>query len=590
MAGLEGQLIGGCRIIRRLGDGGMGEVYLAEQISLKRQVAIKLVRPEVEAAAGSGASLAERFAREAQAIAAMEHPHILPVYDFGEQDGLAYLVMAYAPNGSLQQALTPGHPAFRFGLPLSLDLTGVILDQAAQALQHAHDRGVLHRDVKPANFLMGGGSPSGIHLLLADFGLAKFATGAANSGVYSGTAAYSSPEQIQRQAVPASDQYSLAAMAFLLLTGQLPFQGGVLEMVTQQLATPAPSLRSRNPSIPAEVDEVILRALAKRPEDRWPSVIVFAAAYRDACARARGTAPAAQQQAALAQPLPGQPGAPQMIAPPAQQASPVSPLVIPPLAATAPVAAPPVAPPVGATQVAAPLPGSFPAASPASQSIGQRGWAGDDSFVAAGPTPLPPLPPYVPPKRSRTGWAVLAGGVGVVLAIILIVTLVNGHLGGNTAGQSNTPGTTTLPGLTPTPGLGNTSVPVTPGGHIKGLQTGGAITGDVNNRCQNVQIAQPTTTFRRTGLIRVVFTAVSDGNPNAEAWAALIDNNAHQILAESLPSFITCPGTAVYPSEIDLSTSLFTISPGQYSVGIFYSENFIPPPQPEAAIPVTIGP
>lgn len=587
MAGLEGQLIGGCRIIQRLGDGGMGEVYLAEQVSLKRQVAIKLVRPEVEATAGT--SLAERFAREARAIAAMEHPHILPVYDFGEQDGLAYLVMAYAPNGSLQQALTPGHPAFRFGLPLSLDLTGVILDQAAQALQHAHDRGVLHRDVKPANFLIGAGSPSSIHLLLADFGLAKFATGAANSGVYSGTAAYSSPEQIQQQAVPASDQYSLAAMAFLLLTGQLPFQGGVLEMVTQQLATPAPSLRSRNASIPVEVDEVILRALAKRPEDRWPSVIVFAAAYRDACARARGSATSMPTAAPLAQPLPGQPGAPQVIAPPVQP--PAGPQFSPPLAATAPVAAPPVPPPGGATQVASPVPGGFPVVSPAPQPMMQAGWAGDDSFVAAGPTPLPPLPSYAPPRRSRTGWAVLAGGVGLVLAIILIVTLVNGHLGGNSGAPSNTPGTSGLPpGLTQTPGLGNTSVPVTPGGHIKGLQIGLGFNGDASSRCQPVQIAQPTTTFRRNQPIRAVITAAGDGNPNAEAWAALMENSSHQIVVLSLPAFITCSGTAVYPTEIDITNSAITVPPGQYSIGVFYSDNFIPPPQPEVAIPVTITP
>ncbi len=590
MAGLEGQLIGSCRIIRRLGDGGMGEVYLAEQVSLKRQVAIKLVRPEIEATVASGASLAERFAREAQAIAAMEHPHILPVYDFGEQDGLAYLVMAYAPNGSLQQALTPGHPAFRFGLPLSLDLTGIILDQAAQALQHAHDRGVLHRDVKPANFLMGASSPSSIHLLLADFGLAKFASGAANSGVYSGTAAYSSPEQIQRQAVPASDQYSLAAMAFLLLTGQLPFQGGVLEMVTQQLGTPAPSLRSRNSAIPAEVDAVILRALAKRPEERWPSVIVFAAAYRDACARARGAAAASMPASALplAQPLPGQPGAPQIIVPPLQPAPQATPLFSPPLAATAPVAAPPLPPAGGATQVAPPLPGGFPMMPPARQTMAQAGWAGDDSFVAAGPTPLPPaMPPSAPPRRSRTGWAVLAGGVGLVVAIILIVTLVNGHLGGNTAGQPGTPGTSGLPGLTQTPGLGSTTVPVTPGGHIKNMQTGLAIDGDVSGRCQNVRIAQPTTTFHRTTPLLVVFTAVSDGNPNAEAWAALlIDSNPPQLVEISLPSIITCPGMATYPNALDLSK----IPPGQYSVGIFYSENFIQPPQPEVAIPVTISP
>src|SRR5262249_37752013 len=130
----------------------------------------------------------ERFAREARAIAAMEHPHILPVYDYGEKDGLAYLVMAYAPHGSLQEALTPGSQNFRFPLPLSPELAGTMLDQAAQALQHAHDRGVLHRDIKPANFLLRAPDASGgVHLLLADFGLAKFAAGGQSSALYAGT-------------------------------------------------------------------------------------------------------------------------------------------------------------------------------------------------------------------------------------------------------------------------------------------------------------------------------------------------------------------------------------------------------------------
>jgi hypothetical protein len=582
MAGLEGKIIGGCRIIRQLGGGGMGEVYLAEQVSLKRQVAIKLVRPEVEATMTGGASLMERFAREAQAIAAMEHPHILPVYDFGEQDGLAYLVMAYAPNGSLQQALTPGHPSFRFGLPLSLDLAGVILDQAAQALQHAHDRGVLHRDVKPANFLMGAGPPGSVHLLLADFGLAKFTSGAANSAVYSGTAAYSAPEQIQRQATAASDQYSLAAMMYLLLTGRLPFQGGMLEIVTQQLAAPAPSLRSVNPAIPAEVDEVILRALAKRPEDRWPSVIVFAAAYRDACARARGATAALPASAPPVQPAPGQPGA-QVIAPALPAAPQASPQISPPLAATAPV--PPQRPPdAGATQVAPTMPPGAPFAPPARQTT-MQGQPGDDSFVAAGPLPLLPALPRRHPRRAWGGWAALAGGVGVVVAIILIVSLVNGRLGGNQQ-QSNTPGNNGIPGITVTPGPGGT-VPVgVPGAHIKSVQTGLDVSGDVGKDCQPFQIVQPTTNFRQQDqTIWVVFTAVNpDGNPNAQAGAALIDSH-HNVVKVDLPALIDCPGTAPYPALLDIGN----VPPGQYLVGVFYSETDTLPQQPEMAIPVTIS-
>ncbi len=577
MAGLEGRIIGGCRIIRRLGGGGMGEVYLAEQISLARQVAIKLVRPEAEApGASGGASLAERFAREARAIAAMEHPHILPVYDFGEQDDLAYLVMAYAPNGSLQEALTPGHPLFRFGLPLSLDLTGVILDQAAQALQHAHDRGVLHRDVKPANFLMGAGPPGAIHLLLADFGLAKFTAAAATSGVYSGTAAYSAPEQIQRQAIPASDQYSLAAMAYLLLTGQLPFQGGLLEIVTKQLAAPVPSMRTISLAIPAAVDQAVLRALAKRPEDRWPSVIVFAAAYREACARARSEAaafpaaafPAAAPAAAPPpQPLPGAPGVPP-VGQPAQQPAVQRP------------------PDPGATQVAAARPGGAAFAPPAQRTVQER-WPADDSFVAAGPLPPPPIQPYGPPRRSQTGWLALAGGLSVVIVIILIVTLVNGRLGSTTAngGLPNTPGMSGTPGITVTPGPGST-VPVVPSGeHIKSVQTGHLIEGDILS-CHNMQVEQPTTTFRQADEdIWLIFTAVNDGNPKATAGTALIDNQ-QQVVVADFPLPLSCPGTAIYPSVLSISR----VPPGQYILGVFYSETNTLPRQPEVTTIITITP
>jgi hypothetical protein len=560
----------------------MGEVYLAEQVSLKRQVAIKLVRPEVETAA-SGANPAERFAREAQAIAAMEHPHILPVYDFGEQSGLAYLVMAYAPNGSLQEALTPGHPSFRFGLPLSLELAGVVVDQAARALQHAHDRGVLHRDVKPANFLMGAGSPGSIHLLLADFGLAKFTSGAANSAVYSGTAAYSAPEQIQRQALPASDQYSLAAMVYLLLTGQLPFQGGLLEVVTKQLAVPAPPMRAISPAIPAEVDEAVLRALAKNPGDRWPSVIVFAAAYREACARARGSAasrPAAAPLASpLPQPLPGAAGAPQAggapVLPAPQAATPLS----PPLAATDAVPQqrlPPAA--AGATQVAPLMPGGAPFV-PAPPMTMQARQSADDSFVAAGPLPPPPiLPSYARPRRSWTAWAALAGGVSVVVAIVLIVTLVMGRPGGN-SGQPN------APGVTGTPGLGS-AVPVVPSGpHIKSIQTGLGITGNVGDSCRPIQIENPTTSFHQTDeYMWLIYTAENGGSHTAEAGVALLDSKGQLILNDA-PQPITCPGAGKYASFLKIAF----VDPGQYILGVFYSETFTIPEKPEVTLPVTIS-
>ncbi len=573
MAGLEGQIIGGCRILQRLGGGGMGEVYLAEQVRLKRQVAVKIVRPGLEAVQG-GADLTERFAREAQAIAAMEHPHILPVYDFGEQEHLAYLVMAYAPDGSLQEALTPGHPRFRFRLPLTLSLCGMLLDQAAQALQHAHDRGVLHRDVKPANFLLRPGASGGVHLLLADFGLAKFTQGATQSGVYSGTAIYSAPEQIQRQATPASDQYSLAVMIYLLLTGRPPFSGGLAEVVLQQLQAPPPSLRVLNPAVPVEIELVVLRALAKKPEERWPDVSAFAAAYRgalEAAGKSTVSAPSASSSptthAGLApvHPQAGVPVSAQPLNPPLVRPTPA------PAQSPAPVASP--------TQVAAVTPdASF--GLPPQQITARESSFDKDSFVAGGPL----LPLVLPASGDgqqgwrRRRWRGWVGGLGAVVAIILLVVLGTNLLAGHA-------GTATRPGVASagTPGAGSTLPVGSKGPHIVSVQTGRYISGDLSS-CQ-VQIDEPTTRFvsQRDAVIDVVFTAINDGNPKAEAGAALLDSRG-QILSTDGVGRVACPGKGNYAAYLAIQH----VPPGTYTVGVFYSETETLPQQPEATVQVSI--
>lgn len=598
MAGLEGQIIGGCRILRRLGSGGMGEVYLAEQVRLKRQVAIKLVRPEAEATQ-SKLSMAERFAREAQAIAAMEHPHILPVYDYGEQDGLAYLVMAYAPDGSLQEALTPGHPSFRFRLPLSLELTGVILDQAAQALQHAHDRGLLHRDVKPANFLLRAGADGGIHLLLADFGLAKFAAGATSSGIYAGTAIYSAPEQIQSQAIAASDQYSLAVMIYLLLTGQPPFSGGLAEVMLHQLQTPPPSMRRYNPAVPAAVDDVVLRALAKKPEDRWPSVAAFAAVYRAAL----GTQPAPVRASApstpavvIGTPAPMQPVVPfvplaqpnvpaQPIAPPMQPAVPVqnqaqpAPLLPGQMSPVPLPAQPAFVPGAALTQQARLNPGlPFPAANQQQTVPGSP--FDRASFAGAGLIPPPVLPSPGGARRSRrwVGFASLGAVIGVVLLGVLLVNLLGGHAA-TANNQTNGSPVSGTPGVT-TPPVG------TSGPHILKVQTGQNVNGDLAS-CQ-VSIAQPTATFKQSDeALFVVFTA--HANASAFGVAALFNSNQQVVrrpIAEALQ--LNCADPGNYGLIIVLNQSGKLIPPGNYAVGVSYvtDPNHVPPP--EAVAPVTI--
>lgn len=301
MADLEGNRLGEYRILRRLSHGGMGDIYLAEQGELRRQVAVKVVRETATPDAAARAHANLRFAREARAVAALEHPHILPIYGYGEQDGVHFLAMQYVPDGSLADVLAPG-PLHRLDLPVPPNLVAVLIEQASEALQYAHDHGVIHRDVKPHNLLvrvLGGSSASvsastllasgrsgGLalrpHVLLADFGLARFIEEVAGRTGTTGTPLYSAPEQYEGRPVPATDQYALACVAHLLLTGQPVFDGTVVELHHQHLTLPPPPASGVNSHLPVQVDAVLARALAKQPDARYPSMRAFAEALRSA--------------------------------------------------------------------------------------------------------------------------------------------------------------------------------------------------------------------------------------------------------------------------------------------------------------------
>src|SRR6266571_4105670 len=284
---LEGQQIDRYRIVRQLGSGGMGDVYLAEDARIEQQVAIKVIRAEVSPYPDAHATqeAARLFQREARAIVKLDHPHTLPLYDYGEERignmTVIYLVMPYRREGSLSDWLRQRGQA---GL-LSPQEVAHFVSQAASALQHSHDRQIIHQDVKPSNFLLRSRheTPTRPDVLLADFGIARFSTATSSaSQAIRGTPTSMAPEQWEGHPVPATDQYALAVMAYELLTGRPPFQGAPGPLMYQHLTVLPPPPSSVNPRLSGELDTVLLHALAKRPEQRFASVTAFANAFQQA--------------------------------------------------------------------------------------------------------------------------------------------------------------------------------------------------------------------------------------------------------------------------------------------------------------------
>ena len=284
---LEGQQIHRYRIVRLLGSGGMGDVYLAEDPRIEQQVAIKVIRAEASPYPDTQDSqeVARLFQREARAIAKLDHPHILPLYDYGEERmgnmTVIYLVMPYRREGSLSDWLRQRGQA---GLLAPQDVSHFV-GQAANALQHAHDHQIIHQDVKPSNFLLRHRqeTPTRPDLLLADFGIARVSTTTASaSQSIRGTPTSMAPEQWEGHPVPATDQYALAVMAYELLTGRPPFQGAPGPLMYQHLTMLPPPPSSVNPQLSGELDAVLLHALAKRPEQRFVSIMTFANAFQQA--------------------------------------------------------------------------------------------------------------------------------------------------------------------------------------------------------------------------------------------------------------------------------------------------------------------
>ncbi|MDQ2887057.1 MAG: serine/threonine protein kinase [Chloroflexota bacterium] len=302
METLVGTQLGGYTLTRLLGSGGMGSVYLAEDRTIGQQVAIKVIRNDEEdfSDSASAGRAEERFKQEARAVASLDHLHILPLYRYGEEETAsgtrAYMVMQYRPEGSLgdwlrRRAGTISSTSLSMApklphdlpntWPLSVEEAGDYLLQAASALQYAHEQGIIHRDVKPANFLLrydtrAASGTGKIFLLLSDFGLARFFSAVSGTSHVLGTPTYMAPEQFDGIAGPESDQYALAIMVYYLLAGRPPFQGDPLHLMHQHLSAEPPPIRAANPAIASGVENVLARALAKKPAQRYPSIAAFA--------------------------------------------------------------------------------------------------------------------------------------------------------------------------------------------------------------------------------------------------------------------------------------------------------------------------
>ena len=262
--------LGPYRIIQRIGHGGMAEVYKAHHGALDRLVAIKVL-PDFFAI---DEILRERFQQEAQSIARLTHPNILSIFDFGQEDGITYLVLALVEGGTL---------ADRIGRPMDLRLVVQILGPIADALDYAHSLGVLHRDIKPSNILLKtDGTP-----ILADFGLAKMSDSVrkiTGTGTVAGTPEYMSPEQGAGDTVgPASDRYALAIVAYEMLTGRVPFKAPTpAAVLLSHMHSAMPPTRELTGELSAHVEDALRRGLAKSPAYRYPTAAALVAALKPA--------------------------------------------------------------------------------------------------------------------------------------------------------------------------------------------------------------------------------------------------------------------------------------------------------------------
>jgi serine/threonine-protein kinase len=314
---VAGQTFAGYTIVRLLGAGGMGAVYLAQHPRLPRQDAIKVLPSELT----NDPEYTGRFLREAELAATLSHPHIVGIHDRGESDDHFWISMDYVAGTDAAQLLHEQYPG---GMPADEVLP--IITAVASALDYAHYRGLLHRDVKPANILLTEPEGQAKRVFLADFGIARQIEDSSKltaTNMAVGTAAYAAPEQLLGQLVDGrADQYALACTAFHLLTGAPPYEGSTPAVViTQHVMAPVPSLREHRPEL-GQLDPALGKALAKKPDERFPTCQEFARALQLSLATPPGqvhtTHPAPPPSTLVRTPPPSQPPSHASLTPPPQ--------------------------------------------------------------------------------------------------------------------------------------------------------------------------------------------------------------------------------------------------------------------------------
>ena len=382
---LVGLQIGNYRLVSLLGQGGFADTYLGEQLHLKTYAAIKILHTQL-----SGDDQ-RRFIDEARVIANLSHPNIVRVLDFGidSTHNTPYLVMEYAPNGTLRQRYPRGA-----ALPIGLILPHI--QQIAAALAYAHSQNIVHRDVKPENMLLGKSNEA----LLSDFGIAIIAQNTYRAGLadIAGTVTYMAPEQLQGRPQPASDQYALGTVVYEWLCGRTPFTGTYAEVAVQQQQATPPPLRQFVPSIPPDVEQVVLTALAKDIKNRFATIEAFSNALTRAAGYEPQPRPSISSPSLTPVPPSFTPTPPPFNPTPTPQPAPAN-IVVPP---------PPATPVTGYGMVAGygdglTIPASYPTPTPHNTPPNLPLSANSGSMPPVLPaTPLPTPPLYPPPTPTPT--------------------------------------------------------------------------------------------------------------------------------------------------------------------------------------------